>query len=114
LDAAGAGEAAGEGAGAAGAVATGAGARGGLGAAGFLAAATAGDAEAAGRGEDDGALAAGLAERGAGDAVDEPGSAVMMLTGGVDAALGNSALVGRPVGTPGTNAATGGAADGDG
>ena len=32
----------------------------------------------------------------------------MMLTGGVDAALGNSALVGLPVGTPGMRAATGG------
>ena len=31
----------------------------------------------------------------------------MMLTAGVDAAVGNSALVGRPVGTPGTSAATG-------
>ena len=36
------------------------------------------------------------------------GSGVMILTGGVEAALGNSALVGRPVGTPGMSAATGG------
>ena len=38
------------------------------------------------------------------------GSGVMMLTAGVEAALGNSALVGRPVGTPGIRAATGGIA----
>ena len=38
------------------------------------------------------------------------GSGVMMLTGGVEAALGNSALVGLPVGTPGMRAATGGTA----
>ena len=36
-----------------------------------------------------------------------PGSGVMMLTGGVEAAEGNSALVGLPVGTPGISAATG-------
>jgi hypothetical protein len=40
------------------------------------------------------------------------GSGVMMLTGGVEAALGNSALVGLPVGTPGTSAATGAATAG--
>lgn len=34
------------------------------------------------------------------------GSGVMMLTGGVDAELGNSALVGLPVGTDGGSAAT--------
>jgi hypothetical protein len=42
------------------------------------------------------------------DAVDVvPGSVVIMLTAGVEAALGNSALVGLPVGTPGMSAATG-------
>ena len=35
----------------------------------------------------------------------------MMLTGGVEAALGNSALVGLPVGTPGMSAATGGTSE---
>ena len=39
-----------------------------------------------------------------------PGSGIMMLTGGVEAALGNSALVGLPVGNdgpPGASAVTG-------
>jgi hypothetical protein len=101
LDAAGADAGAGEAA--AGTIATGAGAlvaRGGLGAAGFFAAATAGDAGAVGRGEVAGAFAAGLAERGVDDVV-AVGSGVTMLTGGVEAALGNSALVGRPVGGDG-------------
>jgi hypothetical protein len=35
------------------------------------------------------------------------GSGVMMLTAGVDAAVGNSALVGLPVGTAGGSAASG-------
>ena len=35
----------------------------------------------------------------------QPGSGVMMLTGGVDAADGNSALVGLPVGIDGGSAA---------
>jgi hypothetical protein len=107
LDAAGADAGAGEAA--AGAIATGAGAlvaRGGLGAAGFFAAAAAGDAWVVGRGEVTGTFAAGLAERGV-DVVVAVGSGVMMLTGGVEAALGNSALVGLPVGTPGTSAAIG-------
>ena len=39
-----------------------------------------------------------------------PGSGVMMLTAGVLAALGNSALVGRPVGADAGSAATGNAA----
>jgi hypothetical protein len=43
--------------------------------------------------------AAGGGERDPGAPVPVPGSGVMMLTGGVLAALGNSALVGRPVGT---------------
>jgi hypothetical protein len=115
------------GAGAAGAIETGAaagaGVREGFGAGCFLAAASVGEAEDVGRG--DGALAAGPGEvAGAGrdeggaaladgavargtDPVDVPGSGVMILTGGVEAELGNSALVGLPVGTPGTSAATG-------
>src|SRR5438477_11246796 len=60
-------------------------------------------AAGAGFGED--AFAAGAVARGADDVV-VPGSGVMMLTGGVEAALGNSALVGLPVGTPGTSAVT--------
>lgn len=40
------------------------------------------------------------------------GSGVMMLTGGVFAELGNSALVGLPVGIDGGNAATRPAAEG--
>jgi len=43
-----------------------------------------------------------------------PGSGVMMLTAGVLAELGNSALVGRPVGTDAGNPATGTAAAGGG
>ena len=102
--------------------AAGAGVREGLGVGCFLAAASVGEADDAGRG--DGALAAGAEAAGAGrdegdtalvdgafardtDAVAVPGSGVMMLTGGVEAELGNSALVGLPVGTPGTSAATG-------
>jgi hypothetical protein len=64
-----------------------------------------------GRGDGEGVAAAGVGWRGAGAA---GGSAAMMLTGGVEAALGNSALVGRPVGTPGIRAATGGTAGGTG
>jgi type II pantothenate kinase len=75
-----------------------------LGAAGFLAAASALVAAAAGR--DAGAFAAGgdAGARGAGDAA---GSGVMILTAGVDAAEGKSALVGFPVGIVGASAATG-------
>ena len=70
-----------------------------------------GDVAAVGRGDGDGVFAAGAAvARGADEAVAAPGSGVMMLTGGVEAALGKSALVGLPVGTPGTSAATGAAA----
>ncbi len=82
----------------------------------FLAAASAGDAAAVGVA---GAAAAGrggrrrrgwrggCAQRGAGaDAGALPGSGVMMLTGGVEAALGNSALVGLPVGIDGGSPAT--------
>jgi len=101
--------------------AAGVGVREGFGAGCFLATASAGEAEDVGRG--DGALAVGAGDAaGAGrdagdaalaagarctDAVDVPGSGVMILTGGVEAELGNSALVGLPVGTPGTSAATG-------
>jgi hypothetical protein len=45
------------------------------------------------------ALSADGGGRDPGAAVPVPGSGVMMLTAGVFAALGNSALVGRPVGT---------------
>ena len=76
-----------------------------FGAAGFLADAS---AAAGGRGDGTGALAAGAAAaaRGAGAAV-VPGSGVMMLTGGVEAAEGKSALVGLPVGIVGASVATG-------
>ena len=82
----------------------------------FLAAASAGDAVAvgvagaavvgaaaagAGRGE-----AGGLAAVGAGAARAAGGSGFMMLMGGVLAALGNSALVGLPVGTDGGSPAS--------
>jgi hypothetical protein len=69
-----------------------------------------GDGDAAGRTAGAAALAAagGVCIPGAG--VPVPGSGVMMLTAGVLAALGNSALVGRPVGMPGISAATGGMA----
>ena len=69
----------------------------------FLAAATVGDAGAAGFGDGAGAAAAAAGWRDA-DAVG--GSGVMMLTGGVEDALGNSALVGLPVGRPGISGAT--------
>jgi hypothetical protein len=72
-----------------------------------------------GRGESNAAFAADagvvvVVEAGAdadardGDA--KPGSGVMMLTAGVEAAVGKSALVGLPVGTDGESAATGAAA----
>jgi hypothetical protein len=64
-------------------------------------------AEAAGRDDGSGAFAIDAEERGAGGV---PGSGVMMLTGGVEAAVGNSALVGLPVGIDGARAATGAAA----
>ena len=67
----------------------------------FLAATTAGGA--AGFGDGAGVGAAGADWRDA-DAV--VGSAAMMLTAGVEAALGNSALVGLPVGRPGISGAT--------
>ena len=57
----------------------------------------------AGRGAGNGAEAVAGA-RGAGGV---PGSAFMMLTGGIEVAVGNSALVGLPVGTDGGSAASG-------
>ena len=87
--------------------------RAGLGAAGFLAAASA----EVGRGEGNGALVCGGDEDGedddAGGRAAEgvvaacPGSGAMMLMGGVEAAVGNSALVGLPSGIDGGTAATG-------
>ena len=97
------------GAGAAGASWTGAAARGGFGAGGFLADASAGGG--VGRADGSGAAAPGAAPRAAVDAVPVPGSGVMMLTGGVEAAVGNSALVGLPVGID-DNSATGAGAAG--
>lgn len=81
----------------------GAGVRSGFGADCFLTAASVGGG--AGRGDGVGVAAEAVGECAA-DVV--AGSAVMMLTGGVEAALGNSALVGLPVGMPGMSAATGG------
>ena len=71
----------------------------------FLGAAGAGDAAAvvaaAGRGAGAGLAAAGGGAARAAGAV--PGSGLMMLTGGVLAELGNSALVGLPVGIDGNS-----------
>ena len=66
-------------------------------------------AEVAGRGDGNGALTAGVdaAERGASGGAAAPGSGVMMLTAGVEAAVGKSALVGFPVGIVGETAASG-------
>src|SRR5216684_2675895 len=89
-------------------------ARGGFGAGCFLAAASAGAAVEAGRGDGNGAIASGDDEAGGRDAdgATGPGSGVMMLIGGVEAAVGNSALVGLPVATDGARVATGPAAAG--
>ena len=72
----------------------------------FLAAAIAAPAVAGGRGDGDtdGAFPAGGGAGGRDDAI---GSGVMMLTGGVEAAEGKSALVGLPVGIVGASVATG-------
>ena len=86
----------------------------GLGAAGagFLAAASA----EVGRGEGKGALVGGADEDGTDEDADGrgvegvvacPGSGAMMLMGGVEAAVGKSALVGLPSGIDGGRAATG-------
>jgi hypothetical protein len=81
-----------------------------------LAAASAGVVVDAGRGDGNGAFAAGADADAGGRDADDPGaragSGVMMLIGGVEAAVGNSALVGLPVGTNGASAATGAAAGG--
>ena len=58
------------------------------------------------------ATAAGWAGRCPFDGDPVPGSGVMMLTAGVLAALGNSALVGLPVGTDAGSPASGMAAGG--
>jgi hypothetical protein len=105
LAAAGAGVA---GADAAGAICTGAAVRTDFGAGCFFAAATAGTVAGGGgvgRDDGDGAFATVAGARVGATAV--PGSGVMMLTGGVEAAVGNSALVGLPVGIDGGRAATG-------
>jgi hypothetical protein len=74
----------------------------------FLAAAGGGAGLAsAGGGAAGFALAAGAPARCPGAAVPVPGSGVMMLTGGVEDALGNSALVGRPLGNVDGSIATG-------
>ena len=94
-------------AGAAGAICTGAAAGGRFGVACFLAAAgpAAAGAAAVAAGRDaaadapEPAVAAGLA-------APDPGSGAMMLTAGVEAEVGNSALVGLPVGIDGGSAAT--------
>ena len=72
---------------------------------GFLAAACAcaGGGAAAGRGVA-GAAGTAAADDGFG-AAPSGGSGVMMLTGGVEAEVGNSALVGLPVGNDGGSAA---------
>ena len=63
-----------------------------------------GAAEAVGVGRGDGvAVAAEAGGRGA----EAPGSGDMILTGGVEEALGKSALVGLPVGIDGARATTG-------
>jgi hypothetical protein len=90
----------------------GAAARGGFGAGGFFAAASV--AAGAPGGGDNGDGAAAVATGGFGVGGFATGSGVMILTGGVEAAVGKSALVGLPVGTPGISAATGAGADGGG
>jgi hypothetical protein len=63
-------------------------------------------AAGAGVGRADGVCALDAAARGTGAVT---GSGVMMLTAGVEAAVGNSALVGLPVGMVGASTATGAA-----
>src|SRR4029079_10080278 len=82
-------------------------------AAGFLAVAIAGASAATGRSRGNGAFAAGGGHwgwRGADEAAAAPGSGLMMLTAGVEAAEGKSALVGLPVGVAGAGIADGTAA----
>jgi hypothetical protein len=87
-----------------------------FGGAGFFAATgAAGATDDVGRGDSNDALAAddGEAAAAAGGGTErcgddaEPGSGVMMLTAGVEAAVGKSALVGRPVGIDDDIIATG-------
>ena len=86
----------------------------------FLAAASvaaAGAVVEVGRGDGKGAFApveddVAAGERGVDDEVAWTGSGVMMLIGGVEAALGNSALVGLPDGIDGSTATGAGAATG--
>ena len=75
----------------------------------FLAAAGAGAAVDVGRGGGKGTFAADEAAGGR-VAGGVPGSGVMMLTGGIEVEVGNSALVGLPVGTDGGSVASGAAA----
>ena len=75
-----------------------------FGAGGFLAAACAGGDVAAGRAGAGDAGAAAVDGGGFG-AAPSGGSGFMMLIGGVDAEVGNSALVGLPVGTEAGSAA---------
>jgi len=83
-----------------------------FGVAGFLAAATVGAplvavvAAVAGRGAGAGAPGGGDSGGAARAAGVVPGSGVMILTGGVEAALGKSALVGLPVGIDGGSPAS--------
>lgn len=81
--------------------------RAGFGAGCFLAATTAGEAEVAGCGAGAVAPAAGGPDERAAAAAPVAGSGVMMLTAGVDAEVGNSALVGLPVGSDAPSAAIG-------
>src|SRR4051794_19182672 len=85
-----------------------AGARAAFGAGGFFAAGAAACAEAAA-----GARGAAAAAFAVGGAWRVGGSGVMMLTGGVDEALGNSALVGLPVGIDGGSPASAAVAGND-
>jgi len=86
-----------------------AGARAAFGAGGFFAAGAAACAEAAAGPRGAGAAAAFAV----GDAWRVGGSGFMMLTGGVDEALGNSALVGLPVGIDGGSPASAAVAGND-
>lgn len=83
-----------------------------FGAGGFFAAACAGAAAAGGDAATEREAVAGAATTGGFGAAPSGGSGFMMLTGGVEAAVGNSALVGLPVGIDGGSAAIMPAADG--
>ena len=75
-----------------------------------MAAASVAVVEEAGRGDGTGAATTAAGARGAGDAVAAGGSGFMMLTGGIEAEVGKSALVGLPVGIENGSDATGPAA----